>query len=138
MTIFFSWQYSRQEEAQKFSDPEWPFCPLIRNTIYRAPVEGVWYPNIPISKICYPPIESPSWWINIPTSQYPNFNKLNIPISLFYRLISQYPSFSDQYPPIFSDIPISRFGLPGPYFHPPQSQNCVLGINPTSPDSKVG
>ena len=87
---------------------------LKKTSFNRAPKEGVWYPNIPISKSCYPPAESPSRWIDIPISQYPNFNKPNMQISLFYRLISQYPCFSDQYTPIFSDIPISRFGLPGP------------------------
>ena len=49
--------------------------PKTRDVTNRAPVEGVWYPNIPISINRYPFIKS--------LSRYPNFNKLKIPISLF-------------------------------------------------------
>ncbi len=62
-------------------------------------IEEVWYPNIPISKNHYPPIESPSGWIDIPIWYIPISRDS---ISLFYRLISQHSSFSDRYPPIFS------------------------------------
>ncbi len=61
----------------------------------RASVEGVWYPNIPILK-------------KTSANRYPN-----TPVSQFYRLIFQYPTFSGQYPSIFSDITISQFCLPG-------------------------
>ena len=44
--------------------------------------EGVWHPNIPISKNHHPVIESHSWWIDFPVSRLKIFSNLNIPISL--------------------------------------------------------
>ncbi len=63
------------------------FCLITKR---RAPVEGVWYPNILISKNCYSPTESPSWWIHIPISQFHQTQYSNIPILQIDIPISQY------------------------------------------------
>ncbi len=72
------------------------WAPLPPAPIIRALVEGVWYPNIPISKNRYPHTESTSRWIDIP---------IYIPVSSFQQ--TQYPNI----PILQVDIPISQFQL---------------------------